>query len=123
MVEDDYVLATDAAEALRGAGAEVLGPYPTEAAALDCLEEHHPSAAVVDINLGGVASFRVSRALRSWGIPFLFVSGYDAAAIPAEFADVPYFEKPVASNTLIGALIAVLGVDGLAERPEATSKG
>ncbi|WP_244490516.1 hypothetical protein [Rhizobium sp. Root708] len=33
VVEDDYYLATDTARALKGAGAEVLGPCATEGAA------------------------------------------------------------------------------------------
>jgi hypothetical protein len=39
--------------ALRGAGANVLGPCPTEEIALQFLEEETPTAAIVDVNLGG----------------------------------------------------------------------
>lgn len=51
VVEDDYYLATDTARALQGAGAEVIGPCPSEEAARDALEEGAPAAALVDINL------------------------------------------------------------------------
>lgn len=52
VVEDGYYLATDAARALRGAGAEVLGPCATEEDARAELDEQRPNAAVFDINLG-----------------------------------------------------------------------
>lgn len=52
VVEDDYYLAGDTAAALRGAGAAVLGPCPTEDAARDLLEDETPTHAVLDLNLG-----------------------------------------------------------------------
>ena len=53
VVEDDYFLANDTAAALRGAGAVVLGPCPTEERAHDLLEDEMPTHAVLDLNLGG----------------------------------------------------------------------
>ena len=108
VVEDDVLIAQDATEALRQVGAEVLGPCATEAAALECLEEHHPSAALVDLNLGDGVSFRVAQALQGWRIPFVFVTGYDQTVIPPEFAHVTRLEKPVEMREVIGSLAGLL---------------
>lgn len=39
VVEDDYFIASDMAAALRGAGAEVLGPCPNQEAMLDTVAD------------------------------------------------------------------------------------
>ena len=105
VVEDDYYLAGDTAAALRGAGAVVLGPCPSEAAALERLASETPSHAVVDLNLGGGGPrFEVARALTQRAVPYLFVTGYDTDDIPAEFADVARLQKPVDFRRLVEAL-------------------
>jgi DNA-binding response OmpR family regulator len=108
VVEDDYFLASDAAGALARAGADVLGPCPSEKAAGEALERHLPDAAVLDINLGAGASFRLAGALRRRSIPFLFVTGYDREAIPAEFADVEALIKPVPLGGIVKAVSKLL---------------
>ncbi len=104
VVEDDYYLATDTARALRGAGAEVLGPCATEADARAELEEAHPDAVVVDINLGPGPSFKLAETLKDHGIPFVFTTGYDAEVIPVEFEGVERLEKPLQLRQIIGAV-------------------
>lgn len=104
LVEDEYFIATDAARALRGAGAEVLGPCPSEEAANAAVARRRPDAAVVDINLGDGPSFRVADFLKQRGIPFLFVTGYDEDIIPAEFGEVERLQKPVELWQMIEAV-------------------
>jgi CheY-like chemotaxis protein len=104
VVEDDYYLATDAARALRGAGAEVAGPSPTEEAARAELAQQRPHAVVVDINLGSGPSFKLAEILKDRGIPFVFVTGYDQKVIPAEFDDIERLEKPIQLRHLVGAI-------------------
>ncbi|AWN35686.1 GAF domain-containing protein [Methylobacterium radiodurans] len=104
VVEDDFYLATDAARALRGAGAEVMGPCATEEDARVQLDEQRPDVAVVDINLGPGPSFKLAEALKDRGIPFVFMTGYDAEVIPAEFAGVERLEKPLQLRQIVGAV-------------------
>jgi DNA-binding LytR/AlgR family response regulator len=73
----------------------VIGPYPTDEAALTTLDASRPDAVIVDINLGSGPSFKLAEVLRDRGIPFLFVTGYDQGAIPARFKDVERLEKPI----------------------------
>ena len=108
VIEDDFYLASDAARALRGAGAEVLGPCPTEEAARAALEVQRPSAAVVDINLGRGPSFKLAEALKDRGIPFVFTTGYDAEVIPAEFGAIERLQKPVQLRRIVAAVATLV---------------
>ncbi|MGU3538561.1 PAS domain-containing protein [Methylobacterium sp. A54F] len=112
VIEDDFYLAKDAARALRGAGAEILGPYPSEEAAHDALEQQRPDAAVVDINLGRGPSFKLAATLKDRGIPFLFTTGYDLEVIPPEFESVERLQKPVQLGEIVGVVARLVGGAG-----------
>lgn len=107
VVEDDYYLATDAEVALKRAGAIVLGPSARTEDGLSLLAEQQPDCAVLDINLGSGPSFVLAEAMRSRSVPFLFVTGYDASAIPPEFADVERLEKPVNIGRLVKSVVGL----------------
>ena len=109
VVENEFYLANDTARALNRVGATVLGPYSDEATALRSLDRNRPTGAVMNINLGRQAAFGLARALTERGIPFVFVTGYEAEAIPPEFADVPRLEKPVELRRIVGSLAQRLG--------------
>ena len=105
VVEDDFYLARDTSAALRGAGAEVLGPCPSEEATRDLLKGKTPSHAVLDLNLGGGGPrFEIAKELRSRGVPFLFLTGYDSELIPAELADVVRLQKPLPFRDIVEAV-------------------
>jgi DNA-binding response OmpR family regulator len=104
VLEDDYYLSSDAREALTSAGAEVVGPFAREAAALSALEADGINAAIVDINLGSGPSFATARALQKHGVPFLFLTGYDQSTIPDEFASIHRIEKPADIQDVIRAI-------------------
>jgi len=105
VVEDDFYLAADAAAALRGAGAEVLGPCPREDETLHLLERETPDMAVVDLNLGGGGPrFEVARSLRAKNIPFVFFTGSDPDLTPGEFAGVLQFQKPIPLREVVEAV-------------------
>ena len=110
VVEDDYYLATDTVRALRGAGAEVLGPCPTEAAAREQIADDPPSGAVLDINLEGGRSFDLAHEMRIAGTPFIFITGYDQEVIPEEFEGVTRLQKPVEYKNIISALAKALDI-------------
>lgn len=106
IVEDEWFLADDAARALDAAGAEVVGLACDEAAALALLAAKRPDLAVVDVNLGDGASFRVADALAAAGVPFVFATGYDGATVPSAHAGAPRLEKPYDPRRL-AALLAL----------------
>jgi len=95
IVEDDYFLAYDMKDEFARAGAEVVGPIGRVSDALRLVARGEPlDAAVLDINLGGQMVYCVADALRARNVPFVFTTGYDAEAIPAEYAAVARYEKP-----------------------------
>jgi DNA-binding response OmpR family regulator len=104
VVEDDYYLAHDAQRALEDAGATVLGPCARMGDCMSILECNSPDCAVIDINLGSGPTFEIPAWLRDHGIPFVFLTGYDADVIPADFADVARLEKPIAASQLLEAV-------------------
>lgn len=109
VVEDEYYLADDMALALRKLGAEVVGPVPTKDKALALLaSEDAIDAAVLDINLKGQAVYPVADALTERGVPFVFATGYDQAAVPPEYERVPLWGKPFDPQGLAQALPSVL---------------
>jgi len=105
VVEDDYLIATALCQELEDAGAEVVGPAPDVAAALELLAvEGAINGAVLDVNLGGEMAWPVAEALLAHGVPFAFTTGYDASSIPARYARVARCEKPVGLAEIARAL-------------------
>jgi CheY-like chemotaxis protein len=109
VVEDEFFLADDLVQAITQLQAEVLGPVPTWEEALDLLATAGPiDLAVLDINLEDEAVYPVADALAARGVPFLFATGYDQTAIPAQYQQVPRWEKPFDPQTLAQALPKLL---------------
>lgn len=96
IVEDDFFIAEDLADAFRAQGAVILGPVSGIDAALALIEAAPgPDAAVLDLNLGVVMSYPIADALMRRRVPFVFTTGYDASAILPHYRSVPRCEKPV----------------------------
>lgn len=113
VLEDEFFMAFDVRRALETAGAAVLGPYGSVEAARSRLDQTLPSMAVVDINLDDRPCFEFARLLRNRNVPLVFVSGYDAAAIAPEFADVPLLQKPVELAQIVKAAARVAQPGGV----------
>ena len=95
LVEDDYLLALGLADSARDLGAEVFGPVAAVEDALALVRQlPELDAAILDVNLGSETIFPVADALRARGVPFVFSTASDIAAMPARFRDVPLCRKP-----------------------------
>jgi len=111
VVEDEYLIAADLAAWLEGEGAEVLGPAASVEDALDLVKfVGPPDASVLDINLGDEKVFPVADALRDAGVPFLFLSGYDARVVPEPYQGVPCCPKPLDHPRLLRSLSKLIEV-------------
>ena len=105
VVEDEYLLATDLACALREDGADVLGPVASVHAALDLLDDApRLDGAVVDLHLQGEMAYPLVDALRARCVPLVLATGYDASVIASRYADVPRCEKPAQATAIARAL-------------------
>jgi DNA-binding NtrC family response regulator len=109
VLEDDYLLATDLQMALETIGATVIGPFGNAREAAEALVEEKPDCAFVDVNLGHGPTFDVPRALAQHAVPFVFVTGYDADAIPQEFTGVARLEKPIETKKVLETVSLLLG--------------
>ncbi len=108
VIEDDYYLATDDAATIEEAGGTVVA-FTADANEARALMEHEQiDCALVDINLGYGPVFETAQALRDHHVPFIFTTGYDAAAIPQEFRNVVRLEKPFDQRKLLTTLANML---------------
>ncbi|KAF0675303.1 GAF domain-containing protein [Profundibacterium mesophilum] len=108
VVEDNLIIAMNAADALRALGAETVLTAGNVAQALELLEENEITLGLLDIDLASENSSAVAAALKERGIPFLLATGYEGARIedPA-YAGAPLLSKPY-SNEAIAAHLATL---------------
>jgi len=108
IVEDEYFIAQEIAEALESAGLTVLGPCPKIAAALEIVVGDNPcDAAVLDASLRGVSSLPVCEALAARGIPFVVVTGFSRSQLPELMAAAPVLTKPLDPERLVSVLRGV----------------
>ncbi|ONG57246.1 hypothetical protein BKE38_04705 [Pseudoroseomonas deserti] len=110
LVEDEALLAMEAAHLLRELGCIVVGPArsPTEAMPLVSAQL---SAAVLDVKLGGTEVFPIAERLAALGVPYVFITGYEAPDGLAGHA-AAVLRKPYRRSELAAAVAVVL------ERPE-----
>jgi DNA-binding response OmpR family regulator len=80
--EDEPLLALDLEESIRGTGAEVIGPFRSQAHARDVMARMTPDGAVLDINLLHGYCVDLARELGRRGVPFVVVSVIDPAELP-----------------------------------------
>lgn len=107
LVEDEYMIAVDLADALARLGAEVVGPVPTLERALALATSPAPlDGAVLDVSLHGELVFPVADALLARGVPFVLATGYDEWVVPEAYRDVPRHEKPIDPELLARDLAA-----------------
>lgn len=105
LVEDEILIALEIAEALKRAGAEVVGPFLTLEDALTAADSESIDMAVLDIDLRGEEVFPAAARLGERGIPFLFYTGRpDREQLRGAFARVPVCVKPLPTQQLVEAL-------------------
>jgi len=108
VVEDEYFVAILIEEILESAGCIVMGPVPRLPEALDAVDHEDYDVAVLDVNLAGERINPVADALCERNVPFLFVTGYGANALPAEYAERPRVCKPFRMADLLCTLSNVV---------------
>ena len=107
VVEDNFLAAEVVRDALESSGCTVIGPVARLEMGLQLAEQQQIDGAVLDINLNGDRCFPIAEALRQRGVPFIFLTGYDAI-IPVELRPVRLLGKPILGSQLVAALIEVI---------------
>lgn len=105
VVEDEIMVAMHIEDLLIDLGVDVvLLATEFEQAIFSAATQAEIDFAVLDINLGGHASFPVAAILRGRGIPFLFASGYGSKGVIEDYKDEIRLQKPFRERDLARAL-------------------
>jgi DNA-binding response OmpR family regulator len=104
VVEDEYLLAADLAEAFEARGAVVIGPVATVDEAMLAVATNWIDRAVLDVNLDGEMSFEIADRLERAGIPYVLATAYRAEQLPERFRGKPRLEKPYGLAALAGMM-------------------
>lgn len=104
IVEDEWLIAEDNADAVRSAGHSVVGPVPSVKAALDLLDRTAVHAALLDVQLQGETTYPIADILTEKSIPFAFVTGHGSKDLPSRFSNVPLLQKPVGRPQIVRLL-------------------
>ncbi len=94
VVEDTLLVAEVILDVLHECGCDILGPASRVQQAVALVRANDMDGALLDMNLAGELCFPVAAALTERGIPFVFLTGYDEAAVPPEYRGVPRMTKP-----------------------------
>lgn len=108
IVDDEALIAFEMADALENLGFEIVGPSTHFKDALGVAKEQEFDVACLDVNLGaGKTSEPIARILNARGIPFVYITAYDANQINFLQPDDIVVRKPAAINDLKRALLEV----------------
>ncbi len=122
LVEDEALVAIMIQDALAEFGFQVIGPVATASQALAAVRESGCDAAVLDINLGDGLVYAVAEILTERGVPFAFVTGYDADSVDPRFAGVPILQKPIERDILRKIFIQRVDRSLAADRPRSAAR-
>jgi PAS domain S-box-containing protein len=100
LVEDEALVAMMIQESLAEFGYQVVGPVSTASEAAAQAKDGQFEAAVLDINLGDGAVYPIADTLTARGVPFVFVTGYDADSVDLRFRSTPILQKPIEREML-----------------------
>lgn len=122
VVEDDYFNAMDIVKILDKAGATVFGPVCNAERALEVASDpgFKMDGAILDIRLNSELVYPAAAEFIRRKTPFVFLSGYERASVPAAFRQVPYLSKPCSDEELVSALLAMSRTGSRSEGREMT---
>jgi|SRR5471030_1428247 DNA-binding response OmpR family regulator len=109
IVEDDLLIALEISQFVEGEGYTVVGPETFADASIRALTLHKIDLALLDVKLGGELVFPIAEDLDAKGIPYIFLTSYSAAAIPAQHRHRPMVSKPYSPARLLAQMQQFLG--------------
>jgi CheY-like chemotaxis protein len=110
LVEDEALVAMMIQECLSESGHSVIGPISRASDALQAAKDVEYDAAILDINLGDGMAYPVADIVAARGVPFVFVTGYEADTVEDRFSDVPILQKPIERQMLEGLFVSTPNV-------------
>jgi CheY-like chemotaxis protein len=110
VVEDESVITMLLQDMFEELNCEVVSLASRFRDALDKANTLSFDIAILDVNLNGQRTFPISEALSARGLPFIFATGYGAAAVPENFRAAPVLRKPFRIADLERAVRTALAV-------------
>ena len=107
VMEDEPLVAMVLEDELEAMGIHVVGPANNLKSALQLAEFSKLDGALLDLNINGKYATKVADKLRTRGVPFVFVTGYDRPP-GLRYRDVSVLHKPFSKIDLRMALISLL---------------
>jgi CheY-like chemotaxis protein len=108
VVEDEALVALQLEDMLSELGCTVVGPASRVGQGLDLLGTETVDAAVLDLNVAGELVYPVAKSLADQGCPFIFVTGYGASGVAADYRDRQILQKPILLGQLRKAMLAAV---------------
>lgn len=109
IVEDEPIVAMMLEDMLGDLGCELAGTASTIDEGLRLAEAGGIDIALLDVNLNGLRSDPIAEALAAAGTPFVYATGYGAAAVAGTASRV--LQKPYSMMQLSEVLAAVAETD------------
>lgn len=109
IAEDEVLVAFDLQDLAETAGANVVGPFQTEASALKAAMDDPITVALLDIRLGRTTTHRIAAVLQARQIPFAVYTA-QSRAVPdrASFGTAPILDKPTDYNRIVETLAGLV---------------
>lgn len=105
VVEDDPLMFMAIEDILACDGYVVVGPVTSVDAAIDAVQlTDHYDIALLDVNLAGEAIDPVAHLIQQRGVPFVFSTGYDCAAVLNRWPTALAVQKPWWPETLLNTI-------------------
>lgn len=106
IVDDETIIAFEMADTLEDLGFEVVGPSTQLSDALSVAEDEQIDVACLDVNLGnGKTSEPIAKILKDRGIPYVYITAYDANQVSFLDETDRVMKKPVSKFDLRNALL------------------
>lgn len=100
IVEDEWLIAEDFGDVLVRAGFDVVGPASTAEEAHELIDREPFVAALLDVNLTDGNTFNLADRLTEKGVPYAYITGYNAADLPDHTKGHILVNKPVSDGDL-----------------------
>ena len=123
LAEDDVVVATDLAFELEALGLVLSAITSSVEGVLKGIEAEDVGFALLNVGLQDGVVYPAAKRLKALGIPFAFLTSFDAAEIDPEFQDIPRLSKPRESRAIAEFVAGhVAALTQASRRPEGREK-
>ncbi|KJS15561.1 MAG: chemotaxis protein CheY [Hoeflea sp. BRH_c9] len=108
VVEDEMLVLMDIEDMLADLGCEQVATAATVEKALALIDAQSFDAAMLDMNLNGVATVAVADALAARGVPFVLATGYTTHDLAERLKSRPLLQKPFRQEDLAQTMTILL---------------